>query len=136
MERTVRVTGDTGSAVVSSLVVLTVLTMGTVLWMARDVSTTISLRSDATEIAFQAARAGAQGLEISALRGVDPQVRLDRGEAIRRARLTAESLLGGLGAQGVVTEVTVIDDRIAVVVEVVGPTAVIEGRAVVLAKRG
>ena len=131
-----RLGGDRGSAVVSSLVVLSVLTVGSVIWMARDVSTTISLRSDATEIAFQAARAGAQGLDVAALRGDDPQVALDPADAEQRARMAAQALFDSTGVEGVVTQVSVIGDRVQVAVEVVAPTAVIEGRATVLAVRG
>jgi hypothetical protein len=131
-----RLGGDCGSAVVSSLVVLSVLTVGSVIWMARDVSTTMSLRSDATEIAFQAARAGAQGLDVAALRGYDPQVVLDPADAEQRARFAAATLFDSTGVEGVVTQVSVIGDRVQVAVEVVAPTAVIEGRATVLAVRG
>lgn len=131
-----RCRGDRGSAVVASLVALSTLTIGSVLWMARDVSTTISLRSDATEIAFQAARAGAQGIDISGLRADPPEVRLDPVDAEYRARREAGSLLRSVGADGAVTGVVVSGDRIEVTVEVVGPTAVIHGRAVVLARRG
>jgi hypothetical protein len=38
--------------------------------------------------------------------------------------------------EGVVTQVSVTGDRVQVAVEVVAPTAVIEGRATVLAVRG
>lgn len=131
-----RLGGDRGSAVVSSLVVLSVLTVGSVIWMAREVSTTISLRSDATEIAFQAARAGAQGLDVAALRGDAPQVVLAPADAEQRARMTAQALFDSTGVEGVVTQVSVIGDRVQVAVEVVAPTAVIEGRATVLAVRG
>ncbi|MDA2943995.1 MAG: hypothetical protein O2925_00485 [Actinomycetota bacterium] len=131
-----RLIGDRGSAVVSSLVVLSVLTVGSVIWMARDVSTTISLRSDATEIAFQAARAGAQGLDVAALRGDEPQVSLDPADAERRVRIAAQTLFDSTGVEGVVTQVSVTGDRVQVAVEVVAPTAVIEGRATVLAVRG
>jgi hypothetical protein len=126
---------ERGSAVVASLVALATLTFGAVVWMARDVSTTMARRADASDIAFQSARAGAQGLDIAALRGSDPVVRLDPLEARRRANEAALTMFAVADLNGRIVSVDVGEDRVAVVVEVVAPTALIEGRATVLAQR-
>lgn len=126
---------ERGSAVVASLVALATLTFGAVIWMARDVSTTIARRADASDIAFQAARAGAQGLDIAALRGSSPVVRLDPFEAQRRANEVALTMFATADLTGRIVSVDVGEDRVEVVVEVVAPTAVIKGRATVLAQR-
>lgn len=127
---------DRGSAVVSALIALSVFTVGSVFWLARDASQTIGRRSDAVEIAFQAARSAAQEVDVAALRGDAPTVRIDPIAATARARRTAQSLFAAGGLRGAVSEVLVVGDRVEVAVEVVAPTAVVEGRAVVVAQRG
>jgi hypothetical protein len=68
--------GEQGSAVVLTLVLLATLTSGSVIWMTRELSSTVAARTLAMEVAHQSARAGAQQLDESALR-TRGEVRVD-----------------------------------------------------------
>lgn len=130
-----RVAGDTGSAMVSALVALTSFTVGSVLWLARDVDMTLSIRSTADAIAFQSARAGAQQLRVEALRGDSPVAVIDPTAAARAVRMMTRDLLVREGLDGEVVAVTAADEWIRVTVRVDGPTAPTEATALAVAER-
>ncbi|MEY2975625.1 MAG: hypothetical protein RIR49_2045 [Actinomycetota bacterium] len=127
---------DRGTALVSALVTLTAITVGSVLWLARDVDTSLSIRSTVDAIAFQAARSGAQQLDVRDLRGATPEVRVDPDRASRAARSTARRLLVGEGLRGEVIAVSAVDDRVRVTVRVDGPVTPAEATATAVAERG
>jgi len=127
---------DHGSAMVSALVTLTTVTVGAVLWLARDVDTSLSIRSTADAIAFQAARSGAQQLQIGSLRGAAPAVRVDPASAARAARSTADLLLDREGLEGEVIAVTAVDEWVRVTLRIDGPVMPAEATATAVAERG
>ena len=66
----------------TALVLLFAFTAGGVIWLSRDVNRRVANRSAAQAIAFQAARSGAQQVEVAALRtrgtaGDEPLVSID-----------------------------------------------------------
>ena len=68
-ERTERFRGERGQAYVLALVVLFTFTGAAAIWLARDVNQRVSDRSAIQSIAFQAARAGAQQIDVATIRG-------------------------------------------------------------------
>jgi hypothetical protein len=64
-----RFRGERGQAYVLALVVLFTFTGAAAIWLARDVNQRVSDRSAIQSIAFQAARAGAQQIDVSTIRG-------------------------------------------------------------------
>lgn len=133
-----RLAGDRerGTALVSALVTLTSVTIGSVLWLARDVDTSVSIRSTADAIAFQSARSGAQRLRTDALRGESPVVRVDPGAAAVAVRSVARDLLDRQGLEGEVIAITAIDEWVRVTVRVDGPAGPAEATATAVAERG
>lgn len=121
---------------VAALVALSSFTVGSVLWLARDVDMTLSIRSTADAIAFQAARAGAQQLRTEALRGDTPLAVIEPAAAGRAARITTRDLLDREGLDGEVLAVVATDEWIRVTVRVDGPVAPTEATAVAVAERG
>lgn len=93
--------GDRGSAVVTALVLLFAFTAGGVIWLSRDVNRVITNRSAAQSIAFQSARAGAQQVEVGALRGGESsEVEIDEDRAREAGRLIAGELFDAYGVRG------------------------------------
>lgn len=121
---------------VAALVALSSFTVGSVLWLARDVDMTLSIRSTADAIAFQAARAGAQQLRTEALRGDTPLAVIEPAAAGRAVRTTTRDLLDREGLDGEVLAVVATDEWIRVTVRVDGPVAPTEATAVAVAERG
>ena len=64
-----RLRGDRGQAFVVALVVLFTFTGAAAIWLARDVNQRVSDRSALQSVAFQAARSGAQQIDLGGLRG-------------------------------------------------------------------
>jgi hypothetical protein len=92
-EGTERFRGDRGQAYVLALVVLFTFTGAAAIWLARDVNQRVSDRSAIQSIAFQAARAGAQQIDVSTIRGGDSEtVVIDERAARSAAAETAERL--------------------------------------------
>lgn len=112
-----RLRGECGTALVTALVLLFAFTAAGVIVLARDYDDRISSRSLVQSIAFQAARAGAQQVEVETLRR-EGVVVVDARSASERAVATAHDLLAHHGETGHVT-VTVSGDHVTVVVEVV-----------------
>lgn len=87
-----------------------------VILLARDYDGRIATRATAQAIAFQAARAGAQQIDVAALRD-DGVVVVDPAAGVEHATATAHALLAESGASGEVA-VTVAGDRVTVVVSI------------------
>jgi hypothetical protein len=118
-----RFAGERGTSMVAALVLLFTFTAGAIIWLGRDVSQSVALRSTAQSIAFQAARAGAQEVVVTGLRdGSDPTVALDPEAAEHTARRRANEMFSAYAVVGVVVDVLVdADDNITVSVRLDGP---------------
>lgn len=116
-ETSSRLRGERGAALVTATVLLFAFTATGVILLARDYDQRIAARSVAQAVAFQAARIGAQQIDVDALRG-DGTVVIDVEAATRRAQAAARELLTDHGESGDVA-VTVDGDRVTVVVEIV-----------------
>ncbi|MFZ8998610.1 MAG: hypothetical protein ACO225_06725 [Ilumatobacteraceae bacterium] len=113
---------ERGTALVAATILLFSFTAAAMILLARDYDQRIATRSVAQAVAFQAARAGAQQIDVEVVRR-DGLVVLDREAAEEQARLTAQRLLIDQGETGTVI-VSIEADRVLVVVEIVD---VIEG---------
>lgn len=83
-----RFRGERGTAFVAALVIMFTFTGAAAVWLARDVNERVSDRSALQSIAFQAARAGAQQLEIGDLRD-GGRLTIDESAARQAARTAA-----------------------------------------------
>ena len=117
MSESPRLRGERGTALVTAAVLLFAFTASGVLLLARDYDERLATRSTAQAIAFQAARVGAQQVDVDALRGGGAVV-LDSRAVTERARAAAHELLRDHGESGDVI-VTIDGDRVTVVVEIV-----------------
>jgi hypothetical protein len=134
-----RCRGERGMAMVTGLVLLFALTAGGVIWLSRDVNRVVGNRSAAQSIAFQAARSGAQEVEVGSLRdGVDrTTVVVDPDRARAAARATAEELFDDYGVDGVVVAVQLPEaDLVSVEVRIDDPTGDVTGIASARAEAG
>ncbi len=120
-QRTRRMRGERGSAVVTSLVLLFAFTAGGVIWLSRDVNRVVSNRSAAQSIAFQSARAGAQQVEIGSLRsGAADDVVIDEELAREAARRIADELFDSYGVRGT-SSMSISGDTVTVTVTIEDP---------------
>lgn len=88
-----RLRGDRGQAFVVALVVLFTFTGAAAVWLARDVNQRVSDRSALQSVAFQAARAGAQQIDVGSLRdGSVESVVIDEASAREAAAEAAHRL--------------------------------------------
>lgn len=83
-----RLRGERGTAFVAALVVMFTVTGMAAVWLARDVNQRVSDRSALQSVAFQAARAGAQQLEVGELRDAGAAVVVIDPSAARSAART------------------------------------------------
>ena len=131
-----RCRGDRGMATVTGLVLVFAFTAGGVVWLARDANRSVSNRTAAQSIAFQAARSGAQQLGVPALRQ-GAEVRVDDDAARRAAESTATDLFAGYGLDGQVVGVTVVaPDTVQVEVRIDDPAGDVTGVASASAESG
>lgn len=132
-----RCRGRSGSAMVAALVFLFAFTSAGVVWLSRDVNRAVSNRSAAQSIAFQAARAGAQQVDVASVRqrgrdGVVVAADGSRG-AVDAGEAHADALLRAFGVDGSAT-VVVRGAAVTVTVTVADPagdqtaTATVEAR--------
>ncbi len=134
-----RLRGDRGMSMVTGLVLMFSFTAGAVIWLARDVNRTVSNRSAAQSIAFQAARSGAQQIVVGSIRdGVDDDVVvIDLPRATVAARETATLLFGEYEVDGVVVAVRMVDsDGVEVEVRIDDPAGDVTGVASARAEPG
>lgn len=110
----------------TALVLLFAMTAGGVVWLARDVDRAISNRSAAHSVAFQAARSGAQQVDVAHLRTWDVVV-VDEPAARVESVTVAARLLDAYGLTGEVTSVDVDGDRVTVVVSVTDGGRIVTG---------
>jgi hypothetical protein len=112
-----RLGDDRGTALVTAMVLLFSFTAAAVILLARDYDDRLATRSVAQAIAFQSARAGAQQVDVGALRG-DGRITLDEATAADQATRVARRLLADAGETGEAI-VSVDGDRVTVVIEIV-----------------
>ncbi len=131
-----RCRGDRGMATVTALVLLFAFTAGGVVWLARDANRSVSNRTAAQSIAFQAARSAAQQVAVAALRqGAD--VRVDAAAARRAALSTAAELFAGYEVDGRVVDVALVPpDTVRVEVRISDPAGDVTGIAAATAEAG
>lgn len=109
--------GDDGAGLATALVLLFAFTVSGVVWLARDVDRAISNRGAAQSIAFQAARTGAQQIDLVALRSTGSIV-IDESAARLASAEVAERLLAAYELDGRVVRITVGPDRVEVELQV------------------
>lgn len=121
---TERFDGERGTSMVAALVLLFTFTAGAIIWLGRDVSQSVALRSTAQSIAFQAARAGSQEVVVGGLRnGVETTVSLDQEAAKQTAVERADEMFMLYAVDGEVISVAIdADDNITVTVRLSGQT--------------
>lgn len=131
-----RLRGERGTGTVTALVLLFAFTAGAVVWLARDVDRAVSNRSAAQSVAFQAARAGAQQLDVAALRegAATPVVSADAARAA--ATRTAGQLLTSFGLAGRVEAIEVTSELVTVRVVVTDPAGAVHGTGIARTRGG
>jgi hypothetical protein len=129
-----RLRGDRGVATVTGLVLLFSFTAGAMIWLARDVNRSVSNRSAAQSIAFQAARAGAQQISLASVRSGDAPA-IDQ-LADSAARSAAADLFKGYGVSGTVDSVTIDRDAVVVRLTISDPAGDVTGVASARAEAG
>jgi hypothetical protein len=116
-------------AMVTGLVLLFAFTASAVIWLAVDVNRSVSNRTAAQSIAFQAARSGAQQLGIGALRA-DGEPLVEAERAALAAWSTAAELFDGYELAGEVVRVSVIDrGTVEVEIRIADPAGDVTGVA-------
>ena len=114
-----RCRGERGTALVTALVLLFAFTAGGVIWLARDVNQRVSNRSAAQSIAFQAARSGAQQVEVASLRDGGPiELVIDEPLARQQALRIASRLFDEYEVDGSVLRISVVDVTVTVEVQI------------------
>lgn len=98
-----RCRGDRGTSYVLAMVVLFLTTGIAAIWLARDVNQRVSDRSALQSIAFQAARTGAQQVDVAALRAGGALV-IDETRATSSALTTAGRLADSYEVDAVVID--------------------------------
>lgn len=122
--------GERGSALAAALVLLFAFTAGGVIWLSRDVNRVVTNRSAAQSIAFQAARAGAQQVEVGALRDGTSTVVLNPALAELEAARIALELIDEYGVDGT-SQASVSGDTVTATVTIRDPSGdiTVEGSA-------
>jgi len=110
--------GDRGSSMVTGVVLMFAFTAGAIIWLARDVDRAVSDRASAQSIAFQAARSGAQRIDVDVLRRPAGAIAIDPERARPAAEDTAARLFLAYDLDGRITAIDVVGDRITVTLEV------------------
>ena len=126
--------GDRGSGVVTGITLIFAFTFLGLVWLARDVDRSVSNRSTAQSIAFQAARSGAQAATVAGLR-TDGAVVIDRDEARSAASRTATALFESYDVAGSITSITVEEDRVTVAVSITDAGKTVTGLGTVRSER-
>jgi len=116
--------GERGTAIITASVLLFALTAGGILYLTRDVNRGVTNRSAAQSIAFQAARAGAQQIDVGSLRGPRTDERaadvaIDADAAEAEVRSIGDRLLSAYGLDGSISDPVVDGDAVTVSVTVI-----------------
>jgi Tfp pilus assembly protein PilX len=125
--------GERGAGLVVGIALIFAFTFLALVWLARDVDRSVSNRSAAQSIAFQAARSGAQSAAITDLRS--GSIVIDPVAAGRAATSTAGALFASYGVQGHVTSVNVAADSVSVTVTITDAGRTVTGAGTVRAER-
>jgi len=133
-EPTQRGQGDRGSGLVTGITLIFAFTFLGLVWLARDVDRSVSNRSTAQSIAFQAARSGAQAATVADLRTGDAVV-IDGDTAHASASRTATALFDSYGVSGTITSITVEEDRVTVAVSITDAGKTVTGLGTVRSER-
>ena len=120
--------GELGSAMVTGVVLMFAFTAGAIIWLSRDVDRAVSDRASAQSIAFQAARSGAQQIDLDALRRrPGAPIEVDPDLARPAVASTAERLLDAYDLDGRITGIDVVADRVTVTIEIESAGRVVTG---------
>jgi hypothetical protein len=104
---------------VTGVVLMFAFTAGAIIWLSRDVDRAVSDRASAQSIAFQAARSGAQQVDLDALRRRPGMpIEVDPDLARPAVASTAERLLDAYDLDGRITGIDVVADRVTVTLEI------------------
>jgi Tfp pilus assembly protein PilX len=133
-EHATRGRDDRGSGLVTGITLIFAFTFLGLVWLARDVDRSVSNRSTAQSIAFQAARSGAQAATVADLRTGDAVV-IDRDGARAAASSTATALFESYGVAGAITSITVEDDHVTVAVSITDAGKTVTGLGTVRSER-
>jgi hypothetical protein len=125
--------GETGSGVVAMITLVFAFTFLGLVSLSRDVDRSVSNRSTAQSVAFQAARSGAQAALVPSLRQGSPVI--DEAAARRAATATASALFESYGVSGTITSITVAADQVTVAVTITDGGRVVTGLGAVRAER-
>lgn len=132
------ISSDSGSALVGAQIILLSLIIAPLLWLTGDVSRSVSYRTTAREVAFEAARAGAwqadlvdpNGGDGSGIDGAgDTQPDVDTAAVSLAVHRSATESLTRLGLQGRVVDLEVGLDWVVVGVEILDGERPEHGRA-------
>ena len=126
--------GDRGSGLVTGITLIFAFTFLGLVWLARDVDRSVSNRSTAQSIAFQAARSGAQAAAVADLR-TGGAAMVDSDGARAAASSTATALFDSYGVSGSITSITVEDDRVTVSVSITDAGKTVTGLGTVRSER-
>lgn len=129
-----RLGGDRGSGLVTGITLIFAFTFLGLVWLARDVDRSVSNRSTAQSIAFQAARSGAQASTVAGLRSGSAVV-VDEDAARTSASRTAQALFDSYDVRGSIDAVVVESDRVTVEVSITDSGKVVTGVGTVRAER-
>lgn len=125
---------DRGAGTVAMITFMFVFMLGSLLWLSRTVDQSLDDRTNASAIAFQAARSGAQTLDPDAARRGD--VVIDQPAARRAAASTVERLLAANGDTGRITSFAVEGRRVTITVTIDTTGRSSTGSASATASRG
>lgn len=125
---------DRGAATVAMITFMFVFMLGSLLWLSGTVDQSLDDRTNASAVAFQAARSGAQALDPDAARRGD--VVIDETAARRAAAATVSRLLSANGDTGSMTTFAVDGTRVTVTVTIDTTGRPSTGSASATASRG
>jgi hypothetical protein len=125
---------DRGAATVAMITFMFVFMLGSLLWLSRTVDQSLDDRTNASAVAFQAARSGAQALDPAAARR--GEVVIDEPAARRAAASTVSRLLAANGDTGRITAFAVDGSRVTITVTIDTTGRPSSGSASATASRG
>jgi hypothetical protein len=129
-----RLSGDVGSGFVAGITLIFAFTFLGLVWLARDVDRSVSNRSTAQSIAFQAARSGAQAAFVPKLRSAEVVV-VDQTAARSAAMTTAHALFESYDVSGSVTSIEIDVDAVTVSLTITDAGLTVTGLGTVRSER-
>jgi Tfp pilus assembly protein PilX len=126
--------GDRGSGFVAGIVLIFSFTFLGLVWLARDVDRSVSNRSTAQSVAFQAARSGVQAAFVPGLRSGEGTV-VDESAARTAAISTATALFDSYDVAGTITSIEVGADTVTVAVSITDSGKTVTGLGTVRSER-